>query len=384
MRRPDAPCCCEDCECKDCLHGASLVDGCCHSNLCGDEILGLRKNRPGYDREQWDACTPNDTGQCIDQISCPDGCEQRGVWVTASEDPIQAIYTPLGSFFHVTGGPRYRSFGDPFFGLNHPTRYCNATCTSLTPYCCHDDANCEGADCLLNCVCYEGSRGAPWSWISPYMRNQMSADSQYFSTRGILCYNDGDPSLGEPPTAEDTDVGTGTDYHLFDGYLGHVFLEFWWERASCDGWFLPDPLCEPRDCGAGTCVPIGSDASGEGQLGISNIVPRYWFFGCSGVPIFGWMIARARDNGDIDEDDCQTILGQLGATDDQTQYPDPPDQGIMKTLFDKGYIRTSDWRGELNSPGRPSRLRLALTPDARKRTRRTSMPSARCACSATA
>lgn len=351
MTRTDWPCCCDGCSCQDCLHGVDLGEGCCHSNLCGKEILVLRKNRPGHRRDLWSACSASNP-DCIaldSSVPCTsEGCEMRATVTTDDEEPIQAIYNPKGSYFNVIGGKFAAT--DPWKGLNHYPRYCNDTCTTMAAKCCHGDDLCD-EDCLEDCECYGSQSGqAPTLGgpnMSPYMKSKMEDDDQYASTLGILCYNGGADSLGSPPTAEDPDVGSGTGYHLFDGYLGHVFLEFWWERAQCDGWFLPDPLCEPRDCGAGTCVPIGSDASGEGQLGISNIVPRYWFFGCSGVPIFAWTIARARDNGDITSTECVDLLGQLGAT-SSGSYGNP-DQAILKKLWDTGYIRTSDWRGDLNS-----------------------------------
>lgn len=273
----------------------------------------------------------------------------KGTITTSAEEPIQAIYNPKGTFFNVVGG-KFEGAQDGWEGLNHPARYCNDTCTDMTAHCCHTDDGCTGAECLENCNCYgshenqaEDTYGPP---MSPYMKAQMEDDDRYWSSLDILCYNNGANSLGSPPTRENPDVGSGVTHHLFDGYLGHVFMEQWWERADCEGWFLPDPLCAPRDCGAGNCQSIQQDPV-SGALGISNIVPKFWFFGCSGVPIFSYSITRARDNGDITATECTDLLGQLGATSSGTDFGNPS-QAILRKLWNAGYIRTSDWRKELN------------------------------------
>ena len=355
--RPDAACCCDGCSCQDCLNGAKLVDGCCHSHLCGNELLVLRKNRPEYQRVEWARCTGGQ-GTCGYPDSCSEssqGCEVRFKQTRSAEEPIQAIYEPLGRYFHVVGGPRYTVTGDRFLGLPIPPRQCNTYCDeNESTACCYCDyqSPCPTPD-RTGCVCFQGTvgidSGSSWAtWdMSPYQKQVMEEDSKYWVTLGIACYNDGDESLGSPPTAENPNVGTDTNHHLMDHFLGLVYPELWWERSQCEGWFLPDPLCAPRECGTGGCVDIDEDTT-EGSKQRSDIVPRYWFYGCAGVPLFGATLCRARDNGDISASECVTLLGQFGMTSSQSSYSDPPSQAILKKLWDAGYIRTSDWREELN------------------------------------
>jgi hypothetical protein len=71
----------------------------------------------------------------------------------------------------------------------------------------------------------------------------------------------------------------------------------------------------------------------------SQLVPKWWIYACSGIPLYRFEVDEAVVRGVITGDEAESLLNNI-------QDKITPPQFILEKLADAGYLRAGDWRGE--------------------------------------
>lgn len=294
-------CCCggERCEYGDCLSGAEVEDGCCHA--C--DTLLMWCERPQTQLQQHSAYG----GQIPGTVPC----ETCYTVTNFGLPPVQAIYKFYKSFYRCV-----------FFDLT-PTQL-----VTLPPSC----PNCPGdppvTDCCStqfddgNCQCFSFEAG--YGGINSYRRAEMMSDDATKWFIEMRCFKQGQTIGGS--------IGVGS---MFTEMLCLVYQERWWRIAmDCDG----NVRIYVPGCNQNVGNPPTSNCGGIPFVE-SQLVPKYWIYACSGIPLYRWEVDEAIVRGVITGDEASSLLIDIG-------NKITPNQTILAKLGDAGYIKAGDWRAE--------------------------------------
>jgi hypothetical protein len=252
---------------------------CCHA--CS--TLLLQCQRPGWTTYQ------RYSAESSDPFTFPEPCQFNVTCNSPGMESIQALYK-----FHKTV---YRCvFGVPPFDINR--------CTDIGQECCYqppDVRQCCNDFFPIGCLCGDSD-------LSPFRYDRLIENRCTRWWPEIMCHKDG------------TDTGAG---RLRDALLCVVHWERWWK--------IPVDECAPevRIKIPGPPVPFVT----------SSVVPRWWIFACSGVPVFTFDLDDAVEKGVIDAGERSSFISSV-------QQLAQPTQSILKKLGDAGYFATKDWRDE--------------------------------------
>jgi hypothetical protein len=327
-------CCCgaEGACVKDCIWQTEIDSGCCHK----EDTLLLWCERPGYSIRTNAGCYKSG-GTSFDEFCC--------IRSQPSEEPIQAIYHYDSCWFRCVkmtslGLAGYDGLAemcppssceiDPISGL--PTAcasYLSTACNSFPPCsfpqngCCNDP-NWNGQPWSKNCItCCDTCND---EGMSIWRRARMSVTDRWKWLVEAICHKNGQ------------NLGSGGDCDLIGGYsncdrlgglnranqvLCVVHFERWWKIAET--------------CPEGARIYIPND---PGTCNTSQLVPKWWIFACSGIPLYAGDLIDATRFGVITGAEALQILTDLATACAH------PSQAVLKKLSDAGYIRANDWRDE--------------------------------------
>lgn len=229
--------------------------------------------------------------ESIDPILYPEPCQWNYTCSSPELPPIQAIYRYDREVYRVAyeGIPQLpvdRCAGELDTHCYNPpdVRQC---CTDFFP---------------TGCLC--GSTD-----LSPfrYWRLFENRCSRFLTE--AYCHKNGAPVVGP--------------FNMRSLLLCIVHKERWWK--------IPVDTCnsDVRIRIPGPAVPFAG----------SQIVPKWWIFACSGVPVFGFDVDDAVERGVISAQEQSDLYFAIS---NQLQ----PDQGILQKMGEAGYFTTKDWRNE--------------------------------------
>ena len=291
-----------------CLYGADTADGCCHKA----ETLLLWNNRPSYSTTQ-------------SYVSGFGGAAKHTCFTSsqAEMEAVQSIYHYYNTFnitlFPDVTGPRYfvdLPYGPEEFSigggcanpicdqeyLSNPgncTPASNDVCCSLTV-----DTN----DCVYDA--FWGGVSNPVGGLSNWRRKTLYDDetSRWFIE--MIGYN-GD-----------------INYQLGGGEsIGSLQSTFKFMLHNERWWKMPD------DCATDAALYAPGAANAEVA---SDLVPEYWMYACTGIPIYEWEIEDALATGVINGDEYSDIMTAIA-------IPEVPPQAAIRR-FAKFYGEGNDWR----------------------------------------
>ena len=289
-------CCCGGCPGGDCLFGDTVEDGCCHA--C-DHLL-LWCERPALSRlnhmvfGNWQG-----TGQL---------CETCYTETIPGYQPVQAIY----KFNRVVHRCVFAALDEAVNLIEMPPA-CPACPGPADTDCCSTQF--PDGTCLCNKF---------WAGLGGINTNRKYKLLASDATKWFIemsCHKGGFALGGVPPIND-----------LYGEFLCLVFRERWWKIAQD---------CPPIDH---IYVPGCNQVGGAGDCGgipfnTSQLVPKWWIFACSGIPIYRFEITDAVRHGVITSGEAATFLS------DCALHKTPP-QGTLTKLAAAGIISAGDWRDE--------------------------------------
>ena len=289
-------CCCGGCPGGDCLFGDTVEDGCCHA--C-DHLL-LWCERPELSRlnhmvfGNWQG-----TGQL---------CETCYTETIPGYQPVQAIY----KFNRVVHRCVFAALDEAVNLIEMPPA-CPACPGPADTDCCSTQF--PDGTCLCNKF---------WAGLGGINTNRKYKLLASDATKWFIemsCHKGGFALGGVPPIND-----------LYGEFLCLVFRERWWKIAQD---------CPPIDH---IYVPGCNQVGGAGDCGgipfnTSQLVPKWWIFACSGIPIYRFEITDAVRHGVITSGEAATFLS------DCALHKTPP-QGTLTKLAAAGIISAGDWRDE--------------------------------------
>jgi hypothetical protein len=291
-------CCCGSaCPTGDCLFGALVEDGCCHA--CDHLLLWC-------ERPPWSTTTHGVYGN-DPSTNLP--CETCRVDSNAGGPPVQAIYKFDRAVYRCV----FAAANEAVTLIQMPVACPDCPIPNQYTDCCSPlfpDASCQ-------CGKFWTGIGG----INTYRRAQLVANpaTQWFID--MTCHKGG-AALG----------GTASVPSLYDGFLCLVFWERWWKIAQD---------CPPQDhIYVPTCQQYGGGGDCNGApFQNDDLVPRWWIFACSGVPLYDFDIDDAVRFGVIDSGEAAAMRADIanGIT---------PSQTILRKMGEAGIIRAGDWRDE--------------------------------------
>jgi hypothetical protein len=297
-------CCCGGTQCeRDCLFSSEIDSGCCHNQ----ETLVLWCERPGYTISQHYRVQPPIPGS--------QACEINYTETTQTMEPVQAIYR-----FHSC---RYvLRFADAPVQLVTMPEYDNVAGEACKDPCCFpqyaNDICCQTQVFNPTCLCGTWF-GAGIGGLSNSRKDDLAADpaSQWFID--LTCHKNGQ------------DLAFGVN-RLYDQFLCMVFYERWWkiadECAPATRIYVPgcDQTSDPSNCGG---IPFQED----------DLVPKWWHYACSGIPLLQTDLDDALSFGIITSGEYDELIQAITLS-----YQ--PNQSILQKLADAGIIAPKDWRPE--------------------------------------
>jgi hypothetical protein len=158
--------------------------------------------------------------------------------------------------------------------------------------------------------------------LSRARKDDLAADpmTQWFID--LVCHKDGQAL-------------SGTVGRLYDEFLCMIFYERWWKIAdTC----APAVRIYVPGCNQGVGNPPQSDCGGI-PFQEDDLVPKWWHYACSGVPLLMSDVGDAVSLGIITGDEVSSLLNSI-------TIKQQPDQDILQKLADAGIIRARDWRPE--------------------------------------
>lgn len=341
-------CCCgpsgPTCE-RDCIWGTEIESGCCHK----DDTLLLWCERPGYSFKYAGACNTFDqnTFETIRHETCCNVTQP-------TEAPIQAIYHYHSCWWRCikVGNEGIGGFDglaemcppdtcqyDPVTG--NPTACdayisCGASCGFQYPTCCNDpqyNGQIWNQNCL-NCCAQCNDEG-----MSEWRKRRQGSNDQWKWINEAVCHKQGQ-DLGSGSCC-DTISYSGGSYsncqrlgglNRSSQMIAVVHFERWWRIADCaEGVRIYVPGC--------TYGPGGVNCGGN-IYQTDDLVPKWWIFACSGIPLYAGDLIDAVRFGVIDSTEADQFLEDLFGSCTH------PNQVVLAKLAAAGYIRANDWRDE--------------------------------------
>lgn len=296
---------------SDCIFDLDITSGCCH----WDDTLLLWNERPSYSiRQQYRITDVGDPG------STP--CETCLVTSQRALPPVQSIYKYHSCWWRAvyaqvhpvelaTPWPVADNTLSQGSGCANPVcepEYCPDNYSN----CCNDDAQFQDP---ANCAC-KAHYGQGKGGITEWRRDKLleNHDTTWFVE--MTCHKSGDPLNASQSIAR-----------LDSGWLCNVFFERWWKIAECPPTariYVPE------------CNQTSSDCDGEPFV-TSNLVPKWWIFGCSGCPLYQWELDEALELGVIDSGEYVEVVEAIQRKDVLPQQP-------LFKMAEAGYLVAKDWR----------------------------------------
>lgn len=287
-------CCCGFCDTADCIDGDEIDSGCCTS--CQPLLLWCE--RPAYSQTQSYTFSSGGLGNVT--------CQTHYRLDQPSMDPVQAIYKFYKSFFRC----RFPTPGAGIESLLSPQPRC------LDPECDARQDCCAGPP-YTGCECGH-------SWLSDYRKDTWLAEDESKWGVEAACFKGG--------AALSATIGS-----LYDTFLCVVHREKWW-RIPTQEPIAGDP-CAPIDrIYVPGCTQTEAGVNCGGNVWqTTQLVPEWWIFACSGVPLFSWEVTDAVARGVLSGAEASALLADIA---NQLQ----PQQATLRKLFDAGYLKLADWR----------------------------------------
>jgi hypothetical protein len=301
-------CCCGPRCIRDCIFNTEIDSGCCHH---ADTLL-LWSERPGWTVSQHFRQAGVVPGSPVCEICYTN---TQGIML-----PVQSIYKFHSCRFVL----RYATLDDPVNLIQLPTYndifMQGEACKNP---CCHPEYDPDQCcytvfppapgeqPCLCNTWFGTGRGG-----LSNARKDDLANDAATSWFIDMTCHKDGQP------------LGAGVP-RLYDQFLCLVFYERWWRISECpEGVRIRVPGCTQgasSNCGG---VPYQTD----------DLVPKWWIFACSGIPLYQCDLDDALSLGVIEAAEYTQLLADI-AVDGQ-----PTSQETMNKLAEAGYIAVKDWR----------------------------------------
>lgn len=334
-------CCCtptDKCD-KDCIWGTEIESGCCHK----DDVLLFWAERNSYNlRTNISSVGPdpqNFGGILVKELCCDHSQPQ--------EEPIQAIYKYHDCYWRciklgLPGLPGVEPLAEMCppatcdYGVDQNGNPVPLPCLAFRDpscFCCNDpDYNNQqwsqnSIPCCANCNT---------GMMSEWRKRRMASTDRWKWFVEAVCHKNGLDlgSLSDCETITTSDgISTyGNCNRLLNQALCVVHFERWWKIAEC-----PE--------GARIYVPGCTQGTGGINCGgniyqSTELVPKWWIFACSGIPLYAGDLIDAVRFEVITEAEAIQVLDDLG---DGCRHPS---QTILRKLAVAGYIRANDWRDE--------------------------------------
>jgi hypothetical protein len=299
-----ATCCCGGCKVSDCLSGDTIDTGCCHG--CDDLLLWCE--RPGWAYTQQAAATGLGPGA--------PKCQWNYTVTQTGADPVQAIYRYHGQRWRCAIPPSTPESLYPIPERCPPdyNRYGLAPlCYDPSLYLCGGSTAHCNAPTATACLCNT-------TWLTPWRKYLLGNDPATKWLVEMTCFKNGAALSGS--------VGS-----LYNEFLCVVHREHWWRIPQGD--CSPDAYIHVPGCAGGTCT----GGCGNTTWQTDDLVPKWWIFACSGVPLFTFDVNDAVDRGYISSAERTTMLNAIGTG-------NQPPQAILEKMSGGGYFDTRDWRAD--------------------------------------
>lgn len=292
--------CCCDCG-LDCLFGTGVTSGCCHKS----DTLVLWNNRP-----EWEFKQHYKLGDC-------ETCYTRAY---PGDDPVQSIYKYYDCFYRVVhygvDGPITQVTLPESDGTFQGEACGNPVCDTSVEFpdvCCGTQFTPFPNTCLCSGRWFGTGKGG----LSNWRYREMTKDPATKWFIETTCHKDGAALSGS--------IGA-----LYDEALFTVYKERWWKIANNDGVGASGCTANAHIVvPGGTCNNIQTD----------DLVPKYFIFACSGIPIYQFEVDEALGLSYITQDQYDDIMDAVSF---QTQPPQP----ALKAMARGGYFTGKDWRAE--------------------------------------
>lgn len=317
-------CCCGGKKClSDCLIGSEVQHGCCHK----EDTLLLWCERPTYSfRENYQFGATPPFGS-----NTHERCE---ITTYNEQEPVQAIYEYYDCFYRCIAVNALQ----PITNLAQLGTKCRDETCSPEDYdgpcsalngCCDNDSSQNPACCECNVPWLSSWRRqklagytANIDWCIPDTPDNVGYD-EYKWLLETTCHKGGAvlaPATGSCCVIE----GYSQCDRLLNQVIGIIHFERWWKIADC-----PE--------GVRIYVP-----GGLGAYQTDDLVPKWWIYACSGIPLYVGDLCDAVRFGVITVDEAVALIQQIQ---DPVTYG-MPNQATLRKLGDAGYIAAKDWREE--------------------------------------
>ncbi len=314
-------CCCGQAAClTDCIGGAEIESGCCHDS----DTLFLWCNRPA---KSFKNNYPFRVGFPPFGPPTHELCE---VYNYAEQPPVQAIYQYFDCFYRCIKV----SAAQPLQSLVELGPKCrDLVCEPNDAGPCAPGDTCCNPDALTNPACCNCNV----AWLSNWRleRLQGNSDTNDFCVPPVneqgkwlletTCHKSGTDLAS--PSASCCTITSGTATYsqcdrLLEQVVCVVHFERWWRIA---------------DCPEGVRIYVPGGLYGYQT---DDLVPKWWIYACSGIPLYVGDLCDAVRFGVITNIEAQTLIDQVN---DPATYG-MPNQTVLRKLGEAGYIAAKDWR----------------------------------------
>ena len=284
-------CCgCGGCEWGDCISNTEIESGCCHA--CDTLVLWCKRPAVGITQHY--------------TLGIPVHCETCYTESFAEMEPVQAIYKYYKNYYRCVfpgvGGIISLAEDYPQEPCPDPTCYPGYTDCCATAF--------PSSDCQCNFFI------AGLGGLSSWRREQLWANDANKWFVESICYKGG-AALG----------GSSSLPRLSDQLLCIVYFERWWKIAEdCGAAKIVVPDCPDGNCGG---VPYQTD----------DLVPKWWIYACSGIPLYDFEIDDAVRFSVITSGEASELRADIA-------IKKQPSQVILAKMAVAGYLRAADWRQE--------------------------------------
>lgn len=317
-------CCCGK-EClADCLIGSEIESGCCHR----DDVLLLWCERPEWQlKVNYQFSTSGPFGSPTH--------ERCDVTTFNRQDPVQAIYHYHDCYYRCIAVNTTNTLESlALIGTKCRDELCEPDDYNGVPPCegdCCQPENLQDANC---CPC-KAPWLSPWrleklkgytsniDWCIPDLTEKPEGFDQFKWLVETTCHKGGNAlaaASGNCCTIE----GYSQCARLYDQAIAVIHFERWWKIAECVE-------------NAQIVVP-----GGLGGFQTDDLVPKWWIYACSGIPLYGGDLCDAVRFGVITQTEAEDLVKQI----QDPAMNGMPDQAVLAKLGKAGYLGVKDWREE--------------------------------------
>lgn len=290
-----AACCCS-CPIPQCLSSDTIESICCHA--C-DELL-LWCERPGW------SLTTQAVGGTPGNL-----CQWNFTKSVSALPPVQAVYKYHGEYWRCVIPPTTPESLYPIPPRCPPDWDQGAGCYDPSLYLCNGSmSHCNDPSPPV-CLCNS-------TWLTPWRKHVLESDPATKWLVEMTCFKGG-AALGG---------GYGS---LYSEFLCVLHREKWWRLPveTCDPeGYLRVPNCTTSEC---------TNACGTQPYVRSQLVPKWWIYACSGVPLFRFDLDTLVATGFMTSAERTAFLTAIA-------LKQQPDQSVLRRIASNRYFQTKDWR----------------------------------------